>query len=109
VVKDKPQESGSTLKYFSEVYGISGEVFEARITDDSPLAGSLISEIGSAGRGGWIVAVRSGDELTVAPSGDTPLWVGSDLAIMGHLSRLRDFAMRMRSHSAKKWMSSRRS
>jgi len=91
VVKDKPQESGSTLKYFSEVYGISGEVFEARVTAESPLAGGSISEIGSAGRGGWIVAVRSGDDLTVAPSGDTPLWEGSDLAIMGPIDSVSDF------------------
>ena len=91
VVKDKPQEMGSTLQYFSEVYGISGQVFEARITADSPLAGTLISEIGSAGRGGWIVAVRTGDELTVAPSGDTPLWEGTDLAIMGPLESVEAF------------------
>ena len=52
VVKDKPQESGSTLQYFSEVYGISGQVFEARVTEDSPLAGGTLSDIDSAGRGG---------------------------------------------------------
>jgi len=73
------------------VYGISGEVFEARVTAESPLAGGSISEIGSAGRGGWIVAVRSGDDLTVAPSGDTPLWEGSDLAIMGPIDSVSDF------------------
>ena len=31
VVKDKPQESGSTLQYFREVYGIQGDVYEARV------------------------------------------------------------------------------
>ena len=91
VVKDKPQESGSTLHYFSEVYGIVGEVYEARVTLDSPLAGTMVSEIDSAGRGGWIVAVRSGDEFTVAPSGDTELWVGTDIAIMGPLGSVQEF------------------
>jgi di/tricarboxylate transporter len=91
VVKDKPQESGSTLQYFSEVYGISGEVFEARVGEDSPLAGGTLSDIDSAGRGGWIVAVRSGDKFTVAPSGEAELWPGTDLAIMGPMESVQHF------------------
>ena len=91
VVKDKPQESGSTLQYFSEVYGISGQVFEARVTEDSPLAGGTLSDIDSAGRGGWIVAVRTGDKFTVAPSGETELWPGTDLAIMGPMDSVQHF------------------
>ena len=91
VVKDKPQESGSTLQYFSEVYGISGEVFEARVGEDSPLAGGTLSDIDSAGRGGWIVAVRSGDKFTVAPSGEAELWPGTDLAIMGPIESVQLF------------------
>ena len=91
VVKDKPQESGSTLQYFSEVYGISGQVFEARVTEDSPLAGGSLSDIDSAGRGGWIVAVRTGDKFTVAPSGETELWPGTDLAIMGPMDSVQHF------------------
>ena len=91
VVKDKPQESGSTLQYFSEVYGISGEVFEARVGEDSPLAGGTLSDIDSAGRGGWIVAVRSGDKFTVAPSGEAELWPGTDLAIMGPMESVQTF------------------
>ncbi|GIT27036.1 MAG: hypothetical protein CM1200mP41_30800 [Gammaproteobacteria bacterium] len=39
VVKDKPQESGSTLQYFREVYGIQGDVYEARVGRESPLIG----------------------------------------------------------------------
>ncbi len=91
VVKDKPQESGSTLQYFSEVYGISGQVFEARVGEDSPLAGGTLSDIDSAGRGGWIVAVRSGDKFTVAPSGEVELWPGTDLAIMGPMESVQTF------------------
>lgn len=91
VVKDKPQESGSTLQYFSEVYGISGQVFEARVGEDSPLAGGTLSDIDSAGRGGWIVAVRSGDKFTVAPSGEAELWPGTDLAIMGPMESVQTF------------------
>ena len=83
VVKDKPQESGSTLTYFRETYGIEGDVYEARVAPDSPLIGAYLSDIEEAGRDGWIVAVRTAGKLTVAPRGDTELDVGTELAIMG--------------------------
>jgi len=83
VVKDKPQESGSTLQYFREVYGIQGDVYEARVVVDSPLIGGTISDIEEAGRDGWIVAVRNRDGIRVAPRGDTELQAGTELAIMG--------------------------
>jgi di/tricarboxylate transporter len=83
VVKDKPQESGSTLQYFREVYGIQGDVYEARVVVDSPLIGGTIADIEEAGRDGWIVAVRNRDGIRVAPRGDTELQAGTELAIMG--------------------------
>jgi|TARA_Y100000294_G_scaffold23585_2_gene20103 di/tricarboxylate transporter len=91
VVKGKPQESGSTMQYFSEVYGIKGEVYEARTLLDSPLIGKTLDDIESAGRGGWIVAVRNGNQMTVAPRGDTELWAGSEIAIMGPHDSVESF------------------
>lgn len=91
VVKDKPQESGSTLRYFKEVYGIEGEVYEAEVRIDSPLVGKSLGDIASGGRAGWIVAVTNGDEMTVGPRGDTELWVGSELAIMGRQDSIETF------------------
>lgn len=92
VVKDKPGESGSMLRYFKEVYGIEGEVYECRVTRDSPLIGKLLSDVDAAGRAGWIVAVRNGDEMVVAPRGDTEFWVGSEIAIMGKHDAVMRFA-----------------
>lgn len=92
VVKDKPGESGSMLRYFKEVYGIEGEVYECRVTRDSPLIGKLLSDVDAAGRAGWIVAVRNGDEMVVAPRGDTEFWVGSEIAIMGKRDSITRFA-----------------
>jgi len=91
VVKDKPQESGSTLTYFREVYGIEGDVYEARLRSNSPLAGSHFSEIEEAGRNGWIVAIRSREKVTVAPGGDTELDVGTEFAIMGRHDSVSQF------------------
>ena len=92
VIMDKPGESGNMLKYFREVYGIEGEVYECVVTRDSPLVGSTLSEIDAAGRAGWIVAIRNGQELVVAPRGDTEFWVGSEMAIMGQRDAVSDFA-----------------
>jgi di/tricarboxylate transporter len=92
VIKDKPGESGSMLRYFREVYGIEGDVYECRVTRDSPLIGKILSDVDAAGRAGWIVAVRTGNEMTVAPRGDTEFWVGSEIAIMGRRESVMQFA-----------------
>ena len=92
VIKDKPGESGSTLRYFREVYGIEGDVYECVVSRDSPLIGKLLSDVDAAGRAGWIVAVRSGSDMVVAPRGDTEFWVGTELAIMGQRDPVVRFA-----------------
>ncbi|MXZ80599.1 MAG: SLC13 family permease, partial [Gammaproteobacteria bacterium] len=92
VVKDKPGESGNMLRYFRESYGIEGEVYECVVTSDSPLVSRTMREIDAAGRAGWIVAIRSGNEMTVAPRGDTEFWVGSEMAIMGQRDAVYEFA-----------------
>ena len=91
VVKDKPQESGSTLQYFREVYGIQGDVYEARVGAGSPLIGGTIADVEEAGRDGWIVAVRNRDDIRVAPRGDTELQSGTELAIMGRRDAVERF------------------
>ncbi len=92
VIKDKPGESGNMLKYFKEVYGIEGEVYECIVTRESPLIGKTLSEIDAAGRAGWIVAIRNSHELVVAPRGDTEFWDGSEMAIMGRREAVYEFA-----------------
>jgi di/tricarboxylate transporter len=92
VIQDKPGESGNMLKYFREVYGIEGEVYECVVTRESSLIARTLSEIDAAGRAGWIIAIRNGNELVVAPRGDTEFWVGSEMAIMGKREAIYDFA-----------------
>lgn len=92
VIKDKPGESGSMLRYFKEVYGIEGDVYECRVGRDSPLIGRSLSDVDAAGRAGWIVAVRNGDDIVVAPRGDTEFEDDSELAIMGRREEVMRFA-----------------
>ncbi len=91
-IKDKPGESGRTLNYFKEVYGIEGEVYEVTVRDDSPLVGKTLDDIESAGRAGWIIAIHSHDEIIVEPSGETEFEQGSDIAIMGRQKAVENFA-----------------
>lgn len=92
VIKHKPGESGSMLKYFKEVYGIAGEVYECKMTRESSLVGKTLSDVDAAGRAGWIVALRTGDNLRVAPRGDSEFREGSEMAIMGRRREVFDFA-----------------
>ncbi len=92
VIKHKPGESGSTLRYFKEVYGIAGEVYECKVTADSPLVGKSLSDVDAAGRAGWIIALRTGDKLIVAPRGDSEFLLGSEMAIMGRRNDVLEFA-----------------
>jgi len=92
VIKDKPSESGNMLKYFKEVYGIEGEVYECVVTLDSPLIGKTLSEIDAAGRAGWIVAIRNSHDLVIAPRGDNDFWMGNEIAIMGRRDAVFEFA-----------------
>ncbi len=92
MITDKPSESGNMLKYLSEVYDIDGDVYECVVTKKSRLIGRTLSEIDAAGRAGWIVAIRNGHELIVAPRGDTDFWGGSEMAIMGRRDAVYEFA-----------------
>lgn len=92
VIKHKPGESGSMLKYFKEVYGIAGEVYECKVTRDSSLVGKTLSDVDAAGRAGWIVALRTGEDVIVAPRGDSEFLEDSEMAIMGRRQDVFDFA-----------------
>ena len=92
VIKDKPGESGNMLKYFRDVYGIEGEVYECVVTRDSPLVATTLSEIDAAGRAGWIIAIKTGNEVVVSPRGDSEIQAGSEIAIMGRRDAVYRFA-----------------
>ncbi len=92
VIKDKPGESGNMLKYFRDVYGIEGEVYECVVTRDSPLVATTLSEVDAAGRAGWIIAIKTGNEVVVAPRGDSEIWADSEIAIMGRRDAVYRFA-----------------
>lgn len=86
--------AADNLQYFRDTYGIDGQVFELIVTRRSDLAGKKLRDVESHGRAGWILAIRSGFEMAIAPARDTDIWVGSELAIMGSREEVTKFARR---------------
>ncbi len=86
------QVPAKASEYFQNIYGIGGDLFEARVTIDSPLVGLTIEEIESRFEIPFIVAQRDGDELIVAPPRDEIVWVNSTLGLMGSAEQMANLA-----------------
>jgi di/tricarboxylate transporter len=71
-----------TRRYFENTYGIRGEVFEAYVPLDSPLAGMTIGEAELLPDTPFIVAMKTGDEMRLEPSRDQMIWVGCVFALL---------------------------
>ena len=81
-----------TQSYFSRAYGIEGDVFELTVTADSPLVGMTVHDTEAIHGAPLLLALRTGDESRLSPPGDTRLWVGSVLGMMGPRESVADFA-----------------
>ena len=91
-VSEKKQLTTENLQHYRDVYGIDGRIFEVVVNKDSDLAGRMLGQIGSHGRAGWILGVRTGDNTQIIPAQDTEVKEGSVLAIMGARQIIQDYA-----------------
>ena len=89
-------DPGRTRRYFEETYGIRGEIFEAYVPLDSPLAGMTVGEAEMLPDTPFILGIKSGDELRLEPPADQMIWVGSVFALMGTEQQVKDFRRRMK-------------
>ncbi len=87
---DVPDPS-STTRYFEEVYGIKGNIFEAHVPLDSPLVGMTIGEAEAQVGMPFIVGIRNGDEVRLEPPMDEVIWAGSICAFMGIEEEIKNF------------------
>ncbi|HSJ49349.1 MAG TPA: SLC13 family permease, partial [Gammaproteobacteria bacterium] len=84
----------STLEYLQRVYGLGYTLNEARVPDLSPLVGRSVEDIEHEFHL-RVVAVQSGQELSLAPGGlarDTRIEASQVLGILASSSRLGAFA-----------------
>lgn len=81
-----------TETYFAQAYGIEGDVFELTVTADSPLVGMTVADAEALHGAPLLLALKTGNEMRVAPPADSRLWVGSVLGVLGTRGTVNDFA-----------------
>ena len=84
-------DPAATTRYFEDVYGIKGIVFEANVALESPLVGMTIGEAEAQVGMPFIIGIRNGDEVKLEPSMDEIIWAGSVCAFMGDEEEMRSF------------------
>ena len=89
-------DPAATTRYFEDVYGIKGDVFEANISLDSPLVGMSIGEAEAQVGMPFIVGIRNGDDVRLEPTMDEVILAGSVCAFMGTEDEIRNFKRKYR-------------
>jgi len=78
-----PRES-RVSEYVERVYGIRGELIEARVGQDSTLAGRRVRALEENFEDApFLLAMYSGDVVKVPPDPEETIWVNSRLGLMG--------------------------
>ena len=67
-VIQKISGTSQSLQHFKDVYGIDGRMFEVEVMPGSRLVGSTLHDLGSYGRAGWILGVKTGKDLRIIPA-----------------------------------------
>ena len=84
------QRTSRASDYFERLYGIKGELFEARVTDESPQVGRTLGAVEEgAGNAPAILALYSGDVVKIPPDREEMIWVGTRLGLMGAPEEVR--------------------
>lgn len=79
--------------YFESVYGISGELTEARVTDDSPMVGMTIRQVEeNYPNTPVMLALYSGDVVKVPPDREETIWVNTSVGLMGDKKQIEAFS-----------------
>ncbi len=90
----RPAAPGRTKRYFADVYGIEGDVYEMLVTVDSPLVGMRIAEAEQLEGAPLMLAIQNTDKPRLAPPAEEMIWVGTVLGVMGPREQVGEFALR---------------
>ncbi len=76
--------SSRASDYFEKLYGIKGEFFEVRVTDESPQVGMTIHQVEDHHPSTpMMLALYSGDVVKVPPDREEMIWVNTRVGLMG--------------------------
>lgn len=87
-------DPGATAQYFKTVYGLQGDIYEARVPLSSPLAAVTVEQAEAQGNAPFILGIRNVNEVRLAPPRDEMIWTGSVLALMGEENQVKAFQRR---------------
>lgn len=90
----RPAAPGRTQRYFAEVYGIEGDIYEMLVTVDSPLVGMRIGEAENLDGAPLMLAIQNTDKPRLGPPAEEMIWVGTVLGVMGTREQVGEFALR---------------
>lgn len=94
--ENKSETSGAparTKTYFTDTYGIEGDIYELLVTVDSPLVGMQVGDAEQIPDTPRLLAIRNVDEPRMAPPADEMIWVGTILGVMGTRDIVGRFAL----------------
>jgi uncharacterized protein with PhoU and TrkA domain len=97
-VKGATLAADVTSRDFQKRYELEGEIFEATAALDSYLSGQTMGEAEEAPGAPFILGIREGDEVRLAPPRDAPIRVGAVLALMGPRPKVTGFVIASRLH-----------
>ncbi len=84
---------GDTTDYFRRIYGLEGEMYEALVPANSPLAGKTVEHIeGLSEHKILLIAAQTSDEMRIAPVRDIVISAGSQIALLGNGEIIRAFS-----------------
>jgi len=91
-VAEKQTLTTENLQHYRDVYGIDGRIFEVTVGEESDLAGLALGEVQARGRSGWILGIKSDNNIRIIPEQNTAIRAGSMLAIMGSRQEINSYA-----------------
>ncbi|MBL4672124.1 MAG: SLC13 family permease [Arenicella sp.] len=91
-VAPKQTLTTENLQHYRDVYGIDGRIFEVTVGEDSDLAGMVLGEVQARGRSGWILGIKSDNNIRIIPEQNTAIRAASVLAIMGSRQEIASYA-----------------
>lgn len=94
VVKAAKADPEATTRYFKEIYGLEGDIYEARVPLESTIAAVSVEEAEAQDGAPFILGIRNANEVRLAPPRDDMIWTGSVLALMGEEKQVKEFRRR---------------
>lgn len=77
------REPAGTHQFLKDTYGVTGEIKELFVPGDSSCVGLTVEDVEEAHPGLYIVGIREGDDMRMAPAAHVPIRGGCELAMMG--------------------------